>query len=301
MRQRRRRSRRAGILALVRERGPVVEHDVSPELREWAFQLRSPGRGQAAPAAGQRAAATDERRAPPRAFEWRLTFGRAASIALSALVVVFGVGVAVGRLVLPASTVRSLASTSSPKTQPSTAPAPTPVERAPLRDSNTAAREIGQPQATTRKATHEGPRAATRQPPISSRLQRNPPIAATPARAQQPKSSAASAEERASKTVRPLPNGGYLLPAGRFQISSNGHTIVNFTLDTRCAGSLTLPPIRVGATGTFAFAGHPAGPPPGTTVRVRGHFVSPAEARGTTQVIGTTCRTPTTAFVARVS
>ena len=91
------------------------------------------------------------------------------------------------------------------------------------------------------------------------------------------------------------------MPAGRFGVSSDGQTIEHLTLDTRCAGKLALPAIPVGPTGAFAFAGHPAGSPPGTSVRIRGRFVKPAEARGTLQAGGATCHAPATAFVARLS
>jgi hypothetical protein len=128
---------------------------------------------------------------------------------------------------------------------------------------------------------------------------------ATPVPVRQPEPAAQPTRARVAtaKAVRPIPDGGYVLPdqRGRFRLSSNGRTILGLTLDTRCAGLLTLPPIDVGTTGAFAFAGHPAASPRGTTVRVKGRFVSPTEARGTTEVVRATCREPSNAFAAQLS
>jgi hypothetical protein len=107
----------------------------------------------------------------------------------------------------------------------------------------------------------------------------------------------------ARKAIRAVPNGGYVLSEGRgrLRLSANGRTIVDFTVVTRCAGPLALPPLRIATTGEFTFSGHPSRPATGTTVRVKGAFVSPDEARGTLRVIGTTCREPATPFVAQLS
>jgi hypothetical protein len=98
-----------------------------------------------------------------------------------------------------------------------------------------------------------------------------------------------------------MPNGGYVLPDGHFRVTGDARTIVDFTLSSRCVGSLALPPIQVGATGAFAFAGHPTGSPPATAVRIKGRFVSSREAWGTTQVSHGGCRDATSIFVALLS
>jgi hypothetical protein len=131
-----------------------------------------------------------------------------------------------------------------------------------------------------------------------------PSVAATPLPARpKPSSPPTPAEVSPASAVHPVPNGGYVLPKkrGHFRLSSDGRTIVDFTLATTCAGLLTLPPIDVRSTGTFAFAGHPAGSPAGTTARVNGRFVSPTEARGNSQVAGTGCHEQAAAFAARLS
>jgi hypothetical protein len=124
-----------------------------------------------------------------------------------------------------------------------------------------------------------------------------------PVRQPDPAPQPTRARAATAKAVSPIPEGGYVSPEqrGRFRVSGNGRAIVDFTLDTRCAGLLTLPPIDVGTTGAFAFAGHPAASPRGTTVRVKGRFVSPTEARGTTEVVRATCREPSKAFAAQLS
>jgi hypothetical protein len=199
--------------------------------------------------------------ATPPPPEWHLTVGAATLIALAA-VVVFGIGLAVGRFAIDSST-----SESAPPSADLRAAAPAP--------------------AATQKAA----------PPA-------PSVAATPVPVQpKPTSQPTPTKATTAPSVRPVPGGGYVLPEGRgrFRLSSDGQTILDFTLVTSCAGALTLPPIEVGKTGSFAFAGHPAGSPPGTTARVEGRFVSTAEARGTAQVSGSACRLPTTTFVARLS
>jgi outer membrane biosynthesis protein TonB len=218
--------------------------------------------------------------------EWRLTVGAATLIALSGLLV-FGAGVAVGKLALPGSTAESIASTSLLTTQPTTAgPAAPPLaESTPAPATKPPARRVTRPQATTPKATA-----------------RKPPKATTQTQARQPKPSATPPRpvKRAPKTVRLFPNGSYVMPGGRFRLSGNARMIVDFRLDATCAGHLALPPIPIAAIRTFAFAGRPAGAPSGTTVRVKGRFVSPTEARGTAQVTGT-CSDPATTFVAHLS
>ena len=199
--------------------------------------------------------------ATPPPPEWHLTVGAATLIALAAIVV-FGVGLAVGRFAIDSSSSESAAPSAGP-------PAAAPVQ-------------AGRPKAA--------PAA--------------PSVAATPVPAQPKRTSPSTAgDESAADAAHPVPAGGYVMPEGRgrFRVSSNGRTILDFTLATSCAGGLTLPPIEVGTNGSFTFAGHPAGSPPGTTARVEGRFVSSAEARGTAQVSGSTCRLPTTTFVARLS
>lgn len=142
--------------------------------------------------------------------------------------------------------------------------------------------------AKTPQAT--APNASREQVPATPIPVRSPKLPTSPIRAKAP-----------VKAVRPVPGGGYVLPAGRgrFRLSSDGRTIGDFALDIGC-GNLTLPPIDVAASGTFSFAGHPTAAQ-GTTVRVRGRFVTPTEARGTAQVASAACRQPATSFVARLS
>jgi hypothetical protein len=224
-------------------------------------------------------------------------------IALSALVV-FGAGLAVGQFVFPGSTVRS-AATVSPLTRSASAPAPAPAGKAQVHVARTSAREIDRPQTTAAKVRHQRPQPAARKPAIPSRTRSTPPIATVPAPTPARKAKAPAAQVPASEPTqtpaRPIPYGGYIFAKGRMQLSDTGRTIVEFVLATRCGGSLALPSIDVGNNGTFSFAGHPPGSAPGTTVRVEGRFVSPREARGTTQAVRDTCRAPATAFVARLS
>ena len=227
-----------------------------------------------------------------------LTVGGAAAIAVSALVV-FGVGIAVSHFAFPSSRARSFGSTIA-QTRTTTTPAPTPVQR--TRTSEIAPPEITKPRGTIRKAAHK-PRGASDQAPVATPALQKPPTAAAPAQARQAKSPIAPTHPgtKAGRAVRPMPHGGYVFAEGRFQVSGNGRTIVDFVLTTSCAGELTLPPIQVGPTGAFAFLGYPTTPPPGTTVRLSGRFESLTEARGTVAVTRATCRDPTIAFVAHLS
>jgi hypothetical protein len=105
----------------------------------------------------------------------------------------------------------------------------------------------------------------------------------------------------ATEPVGALPSAGYVLPGGHYMVDARARTILDFTVDSRCAGSIVLPPIPIATTGVFGFAGHPPGTPTGTIARVTGRFVSPRTARGTTQVSRRACRGTTISFVARVS
>jgi hypothetical protein len=204
----------------------------------------------------------------------RLTVGGAVLILLGALVVGGG-GFLIARSVFSGS--------STPSVGPVTQQAP--------------------PAATTPQVATTQPSRAPRRPVVAAPTQQQKPQAKPkPKPAPKPSSSAAPARAPKPKptTVRPT-SGGYVLPGGRFQVSSNRRTIVGFTLGTKCAEQLTLPPIPIETTGAFAFAGHPAGSPAATTVHVTGTFTSPTEARGKTQVLGATCSAPATSFVARLS
>jgi hypothetical protein len=106
---------------------------------------------------------------------------------------------------------------------------------------------------------------------------------------------------RPSRTLRPIPNGGYVFSEGNFRLSATGRRIVSFTLRAGCSGPLTLPPMQVAAIGTFAYSGKPAGALPGTTVDVTGRFVSPVAARGTTRVTRGTCQDSARPFAAHLS
>jgi hypothetical protein len=103
------------------------------------------------------------------------------------------------------------------------------------------------------------------------------------------------------KTVSALPNGGYVLPDGHFRVGADAKTIVDFTVESRCAGSVALPPIPLDATSTFEFAGHPPDAPAGTSVYITGRFVSSREVRGTTQVSRGNCGDKRLPFVAHLS
>jgi hypothetical protein len=309
------------------ERGPVVGPDrelplspelvlVAPELGEHALAKERNGRtspaaalapvlpagappapppaeappADAAPADAPSAEGPPDEAAPapptaadigPAPARWRLTVGGAVVILLGALAVLGG-GFLVARSVLSGS--------STPSVEPATRDAP-PAETAPAATT--------QPSRAPRAPVVAAPKPQQRAQP---RARPKPGPKSTPAPTPKPASSAARA--RAPKptpaTVHPT-SGGYVLPGGRFQVSSNRRTIVGFTLATKCADQLTLPPIPIETTGAFTFAGHPAGAPSATTVRVRGTFTSPTEARGKTQVLGTTCSAPATSFVARLS
>ncbi len=217
--------------------------------------------------------------------EWHLTVGAATLIALAAILV-FGIGLAVGRFAIASQTSESAP---TPVTPPTAAPAPAATQAAaPAVPSVTAPPVPPQPKHTS--------------PPTAG--DESTAHAVLPARLRRPIESTGGANSNpAAAGFRPVPAGGYVMPdgRGRFRVSSNGQTILDFVLATSCAGGLTLPPIEVGTTGTFAFAGHPGGSPSGTTARVKGRFVSSTEAHGTAQVSGPTCRLPATAFVARLS
>lgn len=227
----------------------------------------------------------------------RLTVGGAAAIAVSALVV-FGVGIAVSHFAFPSSRARSFGSTLA-QTPTTTTPARTPVQR--TRTAEIVPRETSKSRGTIRKAAQQ-PRGASDQAPVATPAPQEP-TAAAPAQARQAKSPIAPVHPgtKAVRAVRPIPRGGYAFAEGRFQVSGDGRTIVDFVLTTSCAGNVTLPPIQVGPTGAFAFLGYSTAPPPRTTVRLSGHFASPTEARGTAAVTRDTCRDPTTAFVAHLS
>ena len=228
---------------------------------------------------------------------FHLTVGGAAAIAVSALVV-FGVGIAVSHFAFPSSRARSFGSTIAQTRTTTTAP--TPVQR--TRTSEIVPRGINKPSGTIRKAAQER-RGASDQPPVATPALQKPPTAPAPAQARQAKSPIAPTHPgtKAASAVRPIPRGGYVFAEGRFQVSRNGRTIVDFVLTTSCAGNVTLPPIQVGPTGAFDFVGYTTAPPPRTTVRLSGHFASPTEARGTAALTRDTCRDPTTAFVAHLS
>ena len=209
---------------------------------------------------------------------WRLTVGGAVVILLGALVVLGG-GFLIARSVLSGS--------STPSVEPATRDAP-PAETAPAA-------------ATQPSRAPRAPVVAAPKPQQRAQPRARPKPKSTPAPTPKPASAApARAPEPTPATVRPT-SGGYVLPGGRFQVSSNRRTIVGFTLATKCVDQVTLPPIPIETTGAFTFAGHPTGAPSATTVRVKGTFTSPTEARGKTQVLGTTCSAPATSFVARLS
>lgn len=145
-------------------------------------------------------------------------------------------------------------------------------------------------------------RSAAPQAPVTVPVPRTSSSASKTVPAQPSKSSAAPPRaEKPSRTLRPIPNGGYIFSDGTLRISGTGRRILSFTLRTRCSGSVTLPPIEVAASGTFAYSGQPAGALPGTTVHVTGRFVSPVAARGTTRVTRGTCHDPARPFAARLS
>jgi hypothetical protein len=248
----------------------------------------------ASPALPEPAAQAEAVSVPPEPpAGWRLTVGGAVVIALCVFVV-FGAGFLIGNSVLSGSSTPSL----EPVAQNvSSAPAPrVATPRPPSRAPGTAV------VATTPVPTQQ----ANPKPKPASTAASTPPPQPKPTPTPKPASTAASTPspepkpKPTPKTVRPIPGGGYVLPGGRFQVSSSGTTIVDFTLQSTCVGPLTLPSIPIAPTGGFAFAGHPAGSS-SATVRVRGTFSSPTEARGTTHVIGAGCSAPATSFAARLS
>jgi hypothetical protein len=230
--------------------------------------------------------------------EWRLTVGAATVLALCA-VLVFGAGVAVGQLALPASTTRSPASPSSSQGRPPTVSATTPAAAAPGSKTKTAERSY----ATTRSITAESSGPAPPTAPIPSGVLPIPTSTPAATEARERKSSPVPAHpaRQPSNAVRPVPNSGYAFFDGSFQLSGDGRRIVRFTVRTSCAGPVVLRPIHVAPAGTFAFSGHPAGSLPGTDVRLTGRFVSRAEAQGTLRVTRATCHDTATPFVAHLS
>ena len=268
----------------------------------------------------------------------RLTAGTATAIALAALIV-FGAGLAIGKFAFPTSTARSPAALRSAAPQaPVTVPVPrtsssasTTVPARPARSSaappraETPSTTSAAPRSASPKPrvtvsvprtsssasktvqaqpprTSVAPRSASPQPPATVPVPRTSSSASKTVPAQPSKSSAAPPRaEKPSRTLRPIPNGGYIFSDGTLRISGTGRRILSFTLRTRCSGSVTLPPIEVAASGTFAYSGQPAGALPGTTVHVTGRFVSPVAARGTTRVTRGTCHDPARPFAARLS
>jgi len=222
----------------------------------------------------------------------RLTAGAATAIALIALIV-FGAGVAIGKLAFPTSTARS------PSAPRAASPKP-PVTASVPRTSSSASTT---PQATSTARSSAAPRAASPKPPVTASVPRTSSSAPTTLPARQPRPSTAPppAKTLPPRTLRPTPNGGYVFSGGTFRLSGTGRRILDFTLRTTCSGPLTLPPMQVAATGTFTFSGQPPGALPGTNVRVTGRFVSPVAARGTTRVTRRTCHGPATPFAAELS
>jgi hypothetical protein len=213
---------------------------------------------------------------------WRLTVGGATAVLLSAIVV-FGAGFLIGQFLLPEST-----------SQPGTAQQAAPPQTTIAAITQAEVTEIAAPQPRTVPAA---PRKTVATPAPVPTQQAKPASPATPTPSPKPKAS--PKPEPQPKTVRPLPGGGYVLAGGRFQVSSNGKAISGFTLDKTCAGRIVVPQIGVEPTGAFAFTGRPTGS--SATIQVKGRFVTPTEARGTTLVRGSTCRGPATSFVARLS
>ena len=229
--------------------------------------------------------------------EWRLTVGAATVLALSTLLV-FGAGVAVGQLALPVSKTQSPVTHGSTQGRPATASASAPAAgAAPIHETS---KTEGLP-VTTPSVTAAAPPA---KPSFPSRVLPPAQSAQTRTETQHLKPTAAPARpvKQQSKTVRPIPNGGYAFFEGNFQLSADGRTLTGFTLRTSaCAGPLVVPPIDVSPSGTFTYSGHPAGSLPGTSVRLTGRFVSRADARGTTQVTRGACHATATPFVAHLS
>jgi hypothetical protein len=226
----------------------------------------------------------------PSPPEWHLTVGAATLIVLAA-VAVFGTGLAVGRFAIASPASESATPSVVP---PAAAPSPAATQNAVPATPSVATPSVAATPVPAR------PKLSSPSTPAEGGAAR----AVLPARLRHPIQGTDRANSNpVAARFHPVPNGGYVLPKqrGHFRLSSDARTIVDFTLATSCAGALTLPPIEVGTTGTFAFAGHPGASPSGTTVRVEGRFVSPAEARGTAQVSGSGCRVPAAPFVARLS
>ena len=244
------------------------------------------------PAAPPQAALPRTEAATPRVERRRLTAGALTAIALTALIV-FGAGLAVGKLAFPGSSARSPA---APRDVSQPPPVTTAVPRTSSRASTTPP-----PASTTRSQT--APRAVSPRPPVTTAAPRTSSSATptVPAKRPRPSTAPSPAKKLPSKGVRPIPNGGYVFSDGRFRLAGTGRRILDFTLQTACSGPLTLPQIQVAANGTFGFSGHPPGTLPGTSVRVTGRFVSPVAARGTTRVTRGTCRGPARPFAARLS
>ena len=340
---------------------------VSPDLRERALleerDVPVPPQAEVDPptasvAPAPRVPLPSPPAAPPRAEaapgpveRRRLTAGAATAIALTALIL-FGAGLAVGKLAFPTSTARSPAAPRAASRKPRViAPVPrTSSSASTTRSATSTARSPAAPRAasrkprviapvprtsssapTTRSATSTArspaaPRAASRKPRVIAPVPRTSSSASTTRSATSTARSpaaprAASRKPRviapvprtsssASTTLparqpgpstAPIPNSGYVFSDGTFRLSGTGRRILDFTLRTTCSGPLTLPPIEVGATGTFSFSGQPPGALPGTAVRVTGRFVSPVAARGTTRVTRGTCHGPTRPFAAHLS
>jgi len=271
--------------ALLEERdGPVAaEADVDAPTASAAPAPRVPSPPPpAAPPAG-----ADAGRAERRPAAWAVT-----AIVVTALVL-FGAGIAVGKLAFPTSTARSPA--------PPRAAAPRPTVTTSVPPTST---RVSTPRpATSTARSQAAPRAGAPRPTVTTSVPPTSSSASTTVPAQQPKPSTAPprAKTLPAKTVRPIPNGGYVFSDGRFRLSGTGRRILDFVLRTTCSGSVTLPPIQVAGTGAFTFSGRPPGASPGTTVRVTGRFVSPAAVRGTARVTRGTCHDPARAFAAHLS
>jgi hypothetical protein len=307
--------------ALLEERdGPVAaEADVDAPTASAAPAPRVPSPPPpAAPPAG-----ADAGRAERRPAAWAVT-----AIVVTALVL-FGAGIAVGKLAFPTSTARSPAPprAAAPRPTVTTSVPPTSTRVSTPRPATSTARPPAAPRAaaprptvttsvpptstrvsTPRPATstarsQAAPRAAAPRPTVTTSVPPTSSSASTTVPAQQPKPSTAPprAKTLPAKTVRPIPNGGYVFSDGRFRLSGTGRRILDFVLRTTCSGSVTLPPIQVAGTGAFTFSGRPPGASPGTTVRVTGRFVSPAAVRGTARVTRGTCHDPARAFAAHLS
>jgi hypothetical protein len=206
-----------------------------------------------------------------------LTVGGAAVIVVSA-VSVFGAGFLISRYVLSESTSQPVAA----------------QQAAPHQTTVAAVTQVATPQP---RSSAPAPRKSVAAPaPVPAPTQQAKPKTAPAVATRPPKAK----PKPTPKTVRPISGGGYVLRGGgRFQVSSNGRAVTAFTLEKTCAGQIVVPQIDVEPTGAFAFTGRPTGS--SATLQVKGRFVTPTEARGTTLVRGSTCRGPATSFVARLS